>query len=108
MSEEPPDAPQKSVLHACVIWLSWLTAAVGLYFFSVGPVVMLFDKQVIPHNPGVANALAVYVRPCQWAYENTPLHTPIGMYLHLWLPDLFDAKGNLLSPTLRRAQPPAP
>jgi hypothetical protein len=31
--------------------------------------------------------------PVNWAYNNTLLHKPLGLYLHLWCPQHFDTKG---------------
>ena len=42
--------------------------------------------------------LAVLYTPYGFLYEKTPLHRPLGMYLHLWRPDVWDTKGN---PVLR-------
>jgi hypothetical protein len=94
MSEPPPETPKKSVLHACVIWVSWVLAAVGCYFLSVGPVVKLVVKESPSLTHGWSQAYNLYIEPCRWAYEHTLLQRPIGMYLHLWLPGLFDVKGD--------------
>jgi hypothetical protein len=94
MSEEPPDAPQKSVLHACVTWLSWLMVAVGLYFLSFGPLALLYERQVILPKSGADRALRIYLALGEWSFQNTALRRPIGMYLHLWIPDYYDIKGN--------------
>jgi hypothetical protein len=93
MSEETPDAPQKSVLHACVIWLSWVLAAVGFYIFSLGPISRLAYSETLLATFRSDKAFDIYFAPALWAYDNTPLHRPIGMYMSLWLPGFFNSKG---------------
>jgi hypothetical protein len=68
----------------------WGGGALALYFLSVGPVARLTARQLVP-----LSAMNAIYAPLGWMYEKTPLHKPIGIYLHLWMPDEFDAKGDV-------------
>jgi hypothetical protein len=40
------------------------------------------------------NFLDGFYTPIEWAYAFTPLRKPLGMYFHLWVPEVFDKNGN--------------
>jgi hypothetical protein len=72
----------------------WPAMVLVLYFLSLGPVSKL------PHH-GPANVQSrgekiiwVMYGPWWWAYFHTPLHKPLGLYMHVW-GDLFDKSGEL-------------
>jgi len=44
----------------------------------------------LPSTKKVVNRIYA---PWTWAYNNTPLHKPFGMYLHLWCRDIYDRNG---------------
>jgi hypothetical protein len=63
-----------------------------LYMLSIGPVAMMSKKGSIwPKSQFVRN---LYI-PLGWAYNETPLHKPLGMYMHLWLPERYEKNGDL-------------
>ena len=61
---------------------------VMLYVLSSGPVQLLIQKRLLPRD-----VFWIY-QPVGWLYEHTPLHKPLGMYLHLWDPLTFDTSGD--------------
>ena len=69
-------------------YVVWGFVVVGLYALSSGPVLRLVPGTLSPNV-----AFRIYY-PVAWAYLETPLHRPIGMYWHLWLPDTYDKHGN--------------
>jgi hypothetical protein len=72
------------------VFVLWPVVVLLLYVLSAGPVVMLLEqKRISLNNP----LLAVY-EPLDWVDRNTMLGRPFRMYLHLWAPNRFDAKGN--------------
>lgn len=72
-------------------FLVWPLAVLIVYLLCIGPFVMLVDRQVVSGK--MEAMLEVIYAPVEWAYDNTPLHKPIGMYLHLWS-KRFNAKGD--------------
>jgi hypothetical protein len=94
MNGETQDGPERDSRGAVWVWLCWLGAIVLLYVLSTGPVIMMASKVVIRQGPVIRVLIVVYW-PVVWAYEETPLHRPIGIYWHLWAPDICDSKGNL-------------
>ena len=72
-------------------FLLWPIAALVVYLVCLGPFVMLVDRQMLSGR--TENVLETIYAPIEWAYESTPLHKPIGMYLHIWS-KRFDAKGD--------------
>jgi hypothetical protein len=71
-------------------FILWLFVILLLYVLSIGPVMMLEQNAWIAENQFEK---PIY-RPVQWIYLKTPLHKPLGIYLHLWAPKWFDKKGN--------------
>ena len=70
----------------------WPVVILILYAFSIGPAVMITDKSDL----GQYNKLiGKYCFPYAWAWHSTPLHKPLGMYLHLWVPKHFDKNGDI-------------
>jgi hypothetical protein len=69
----------------------WPFMILFLYMLSVGPVAMLTDRGVIADDNEFVKVLYC---PVLWAYIDTPLHKPLGMYLHLWAPGGFDRYGD--------------
>ena len=69
----------------------WGFGIVVLYFLSAGPVWFMESKGTRLH--GIV--WRIYA-PWDWAYLNTPLHKPLGLYMHLWRPGLYDRSGNLV------------
>ena len=73
-------------------FILWPLAMALLYVLSAGPVVLAVRKGKLPRQAG--EIIQVIYRPVAWLYEETPLHKPLGMYLHLWCPDGFDKYGD--------------
>ena len=80
------EAKQSRGLGSYVVWGF---VVVMVYVLSYGPVMMLANKNII--SPKIP---AIYW-PLWDAYEKSPpVHRLLGMYLHLWCPDLFDKNGD--------------
>jgi hypothetical protein len=76
-------------------WILWPCVILVLYVLSVGPVVMIAGrKKPVPH---FAARIAVrrFYAPLGWAYESKFFHKPLGKYLHLWAPALYDKDGDM-------------
>jgi hypothetical protein len=71
----------------------WPVVILILYVLSWGPVIMMIEKG---HISSTNEFLRMFYRPLGWAYAETPLHKPLGMYFHLWAPQYFDKKGDKL------------
>jgi hypothetical protein len=69
----------------------WAAGLLVLYVLGSGPLVMLSSRNLLPDS--VLNVLEKIYAPVEWAYEETLLHKPIGIYLHLWSKD-FDKDGD--------------
>jgi len=66
-----------------------------LYIVSLGPVMMMVQNKVISQGSPTFTVLGTFYHPLEWASQNIPIiEHPIGMYLHLWAPKIFDRKGN--------------
>ena len=63
--------------------------AVLLYVMSSG-----LAWRSVPGTGIGPRLLDTVYRPLVWSYQYTPLHKPIGMYWHLWQPELFLKNGN--------------
>jgi hypothetical protein len=81
MDEQPAIAAPKDEKHS----INW--GALILW-----PVAMMEEKGRISHSN---EFMRVFYMPWTWAYNGTPLHKPLGLYLHLWLPKHFDKKGDM-------------
>jgi hypothetical protein len=73
-------------------WMFWLGCAVLIYVVSAGPAAMLYVKGSLGRGTSYRIVGAFYL-PLAYANEETILHKPLGMYLHLWAPELFDRHG---------------
>ena len=65
-------------------------AVIVLYVLSEGPFWLLIEKGVVP-----GNAIIVY-DPAWRLVHVTGLSKGFGMYLHLWVPELYDRHGNCI------------
>jgi hypothetical protein len=74
-------------------WILWPVVIALVYFLSCGPVLMFLNKREAKGLPDPRIVDAIYV-PWFWAYLHTPLHKPLGIYMHLWDPAEFDKKGD--------------
>jgi hypothetical protein len=105
MDEQPKTTTPKDEKHS-INWGSiilWPVVILILYVLSFGPV-MRFGSMVMVlrawnnksyiHNLAQRNGfLGKFYTPLYWAYNETPLHKPLGMYLHLWVPIAFKNNG---------------
>lgn len=93
--EEKPVRGSSGVLG---VSLCWLGVAVMVYVLSLGPVMRIVQDGFIPPGPRgmpTINFIITFYYPIQWAENEMPmLNRPMGMYLHLWAPKMFDSKGN--------------
>ena len=60
----------------------WAAVVIILYVLGSGPIVMLVEKRTL--SPQAQTFVGTIYAPVSWACEETPLHRPIGIYLHLW------------------------
>ncbi|MGO8930966.1 MAG: hypothetical protein ACLQU3_29270 [Limisphaerales bacterium] len=95
MKAKAQEGQERSSRGVIWVWLCWLAVVVMLYVLSAGPLVMMQEKQLIRYNTIEGPVIIAVYFPLSWAYKNTLLHQPLGMYLHLWAPRNFDSKGNL-------------
>jgi hypothetical protein len=92
--EEEPDTRKAAEQKHSFNWgfIVWPLAVLLLYFLSLGPVLIMTEKShILPDNKFVATFYA----PLWWAYWKTPLHKPLGMYLHFWAPRWYESNGDL-------------
>ena len=92
MDEQPAIAAPKDEKHS-INWgalILWPFVILLLYVLCAGPVIKMMEKGHISYfNQYVWK----FYTPLYWAYDKTPLHKPLGMYLHLWNPNAFLANG---------------
>lgn len=82
-------------------WIAWPLVVLFLYGLSSGPYVMMVERQIHNDNSwllkGRVDKIAnTFYAPLGWVYESTFLHKPVGMYLHLWAPNLIGKDGNVI------------
>ena len=76
------------------VCLCWLGAVVMLYILSSGPYWLMVDKKIIRYSTSGGRDAQIVYYPLSWAYAETLLHKPLGLYWHLWAPRRYDGKGN--------------
>ena len=96
MNGENQDGAERSSRGVGWVWLCWLAVMVVLYVLSIGPVMMLTVNRNISNPHPVAQFCFIVYAPVEWAYAKTLLHKPIGLYYHLWVPDVIDSQGNII------------
>ena len=75
--------------HGLGSYVVWAFVAGMEYVLSSGPVYRWCP------------ALGGLYQPLWWIYyhtRSTPFHKPLGMYWHLWRPDMFSAQGRDMFP----------
>jgi hypothetical protein len=78
--------------------LLWMLVIIVGYFLSAGPVLKYsfrgaeLDGKTV-HRMRTVNTI---YRPWLWLYLRTPLHKPMGIYMHLWLPEIFNGSGEII------------
>jgi hypothetical protein len=92
--DEQPETTIPTEAKRSVNWWSlvlWPFMILVLYVLSSGPVLMLMEKRrIAPDN----RFFEVFYTPLDWAYTETPLRKPLGIYLHLWT-DVYDKNGEI-------------
>jgi hypothetical protein len=85
-AQPPPEIAEKKSrgLGSYVLWAFFV---VMMYVLSIGPVEALIYSRRIDRRISM-----VYI-PLDWAYGKTFLHKPLGIYLHLWCPRVWDSRG---------------
>jgi hypothetical protein len=68
----------------------WPFVILLLYVLGSGPAMFAYRRGIM------ANALFVAYRPLLSAVYPTRLQKPFGMYLHLWVPELYDKDGIII------------
>ena len=77
---KPPPGTKRSLF-----WIYFVLTPVIvllLYVLSIGPVAMMQSNGTISLKNQFVKTLYT---PLGWAYYKTPLHKPLGMYMHLWV-----------------------
>lgn len=62
------------------------------YVLSAGPAVRLLRDT---HRSRRLEFFQKMYYPVIWAYVNTSLQKPLGLYFHFWVPEQFDKAGDL-------------
>src|SRR2546421_8430158 len=77
-------------------YVYWAGVILVLYVLSWGPLVWI-DIPLLPGQPlSLVNRFFLgFTYPGGWAYSHTPFHKPLGMYFHLWRPQMFDKNGEV-------------
>ena len=92
--ETPPEQTPPVRKKRSFVWAYFvLMLVMGLlsYALSAGPVMKMRSRGIISPRNQLVNIL---YHPLGLLYRETPLHKPIGMYLHLWMPEWYDKNGD--------------
>jgi hypothetical protein len=76
-------------------YVVWAFVAVIVYVLSAGPVAYVEYRQKLG-NTGPWRIVGYFYIPWTFAYERTPFHTPLGLYMHLWVPEIWNKNGNYI------------
>ncbi len=93
--EKPVETSKPNDEKHSINWgalILWPVVILILYILSTGPVAMMEEKGRISRSN---EFMRVFYMPWTWAYNGTPLHKPLGLYIHLWLPKRFDKNGDI-------------
>jgi hypothetical protein len=94
MKDETQHDRQKTSKDLLWVFLCWLAVVVVLYVLSLGPVMMMVQKKSISPFSSTYHVIGTFYYPIEWAGRKVPmLKRPMGKYLHLWVPKLYDRKG---------------
>src|SRR5262245_57269326 len=76
--------------------LLWPFVILLIYLLSLGPVWKFLKRASVPNASSVVGTVLKGIYwPWGWVYLHTPLRKPLGLYMHVWAPDDFDAKGEV-------------
>ena len=96
MSGEFEDRPETSSARVGWGWVCWLGVIPVLYLLSIGPAAMMVERRLIKNGTPGFRAIQIAYAPMEWAWQRLPpVRKPLGMYLHLWVPNRWDSKGNI-------------
>ena len=70
-------------------YVVWAFVAAMVYVLSYGPVLRIAKSR---ESRQTFQVLSYVYGPWDAAYQ-TPLHKPLGLYMHIWCPMLFDSHG---------------
>jgi hypothetical protein len=87
-----PEAPDRKSF-SLTSWILWSFVALMCYVLSTGPLMRMADSKYFEEHAAFGDFVEKAYFPVEWAYEETLLHRPLGMYFHLWS-SRFDAKGD--------------
>lgn len=73
-------------------WLFWIGVLLLVYVLSFGPVMRLWLNGHL-REPNTVDIIGVVYCPVRLAYERTLLHKPLGLYFHLWAPQVYGSNG---------------
>jgi hypothetical protein len=91
---EVPHKRERSSRDVFWVILCWVGVAVMLYVLSLGPVMLVVQKKSISPFSSTYHVLGTFYWPIEWAGKKIPmLKPPMGKYLHLWAPELYDRNG---------------
>jgi hypothetical protein len=93
MSGETDNGQKESSRSSVWNWLLGLGVALVVYVLSTGPVLLLMRTgRTTAGSPG-ARLIQIVYHPFDWAIRVPMLDRPLGMYWHLWAPELYDGHG---------------
>jgi hypothetical protein len=94
MDEQPENATSSDEKYSSS-WrefIVWPVVIILLYVLSIGRLARMEYKGLIQDK---GRFISKFYLPLAWAYHETFLHKPIGMYMHLWNPRYFDKDGEM-------------
>jgi hypothetical protein len=99
MDEQPETTQPSEARKPIICWgfILWPSVVFLLYVLSFGPVVrMRWNAPESWYFEGNRKEefQRISYEPLWWVYERTPLHKPLGIYLHFWAPDAFNKNGD--------------
>jgi hypothetical protein len=75
-AEPPPDGKHSISIGAFIVWP---VVAFMLYILSTGPLMRLAETKYFENHPAMGDWIEKAYAPIEWAYEETPMHKPLGM-----------------------------
>jgi len=94
---QPAPETDEKKSRALGSYVVWTFVAVMVYVLSSGPVMLLTSKRVV-----TTRAFNLVYKPVGWAYDRTPFHKPLGLYLDLWCPKVIDKNGGPIGKLVAR------
>jgi hypothetical protein len=96
MAEPVQDTPETDEKKSRGLgsYVLWAFVAVMVYFLSAGPVAYVEYRRKLGNTIRWVNIVGSLYTPWSYAYDSTVLHKPLGLYMHLWVPEVWDKNGN--------------